>query len=80
MVVVRLFAQVRELAGTSAIQLELPDDARAADVASAIVERFPLVAPLMPSARIAINRAFADADTPIRVGDEVAVIPPVSGG
>ncbi len=80
MVIVKLFAQVRELAGSSEIQLELPDDARAADIAPAIAARFPLVAPVMPSARIAINRAFADPDTPIRAGDEVAVIPPVSGG
>jgi MoaE-MoaD fusion protein len=72
---VRLFAILRERAGTSELELDLPDGACVRD-ALAHVE--PL-APGLPLV-MAINREYADADAPLAPGDELALIPPVSGG
>ena len=80
MVVVKLFAQVRERAGRSEIQLDLPADAVVSDVAPALAASVPAIAELLGVSRIAVNRAFAAPDAPVRPGDELAVIPPVSGG
>jgi molybdopterin converting factor subunit 1 len=74
-VVVRLFAGLRERAGTGERRLELPDGSRVADVWE------PLELGEQPAGLLyAVNREYAPADTPLSAGDEVAVIPPVSGG
>jgi molybdopterin synthase catalytic subunit len=77
---VRLFAVQRELAGTREVPLELPDGAAVEDAWAALVERHPVLAPGRPSVRFARNGDYADATTPLADGDEVAMIPPVSGG
>ena len=78
---VRLFAMLREAAGRDSLDLELPDGATVADARAALarepglrelVERLPV--------RTAVNREYADDDTALEAGDEVALIPPVSGG
>jgi molybdopterin converting factor subunit 1 len=74
---VRLFAMLRERAGASELSLELPEGARvrdalAADAVASLAEGMPLV--------MAVNREYADADAPLAAGDELALIPPVSGG
>jgi molybdopterin synthase catalytic subunit len=74
-VTVRLFAGLRELAGRKEAQLELPAGARAGDVYAALD-----LGPEPAGLRYAVNRAYADRDAPLAAGDEVAVIPPVSGG
>jgi len=74
-VVVKLFAGVRERAGTGERALELPDGARAADVWQQL-ELGEEPAGLL----YAVNRVYADADRALTDGDEVALIPPVSGG
>jgi MoaE-MoaD fusion protein len=73
---VRLFAALRERAGTSTVALELPDGARIADVWEALA----LGGPEPPSLAFARNRAYAERDDALAEGDEVALIPPVSGG
>jgi len=77
---VRLFAMQRELAGTRALDLALAAGATIEDAWSALVERFPVLAPGRPAVRFARNGSYAPADTPLGDGDEVAMIPPVSGG
>ena len=72
-VTVRLFAGLRERAGSDRVQVELPDGALVADLLAAME-----VAPR--SCVVAINREYADAAAPVREGDEVALVPPVSGG
>jgi molybdopterin synthase catalytic subunit len=70
---VRLFAGLRERAGADHVELELPDDARAADVLRAMG--------LEPGQCIvALDREYASADARVRPEHEVALIPPVSGG
>jgi MoaE-MoaD fusion protein len=77
---VRLFAMQRELAGTRELSLELADGATLEDAWSALVARFPVLAPGRPAVRFARNGAYAPPETQVRDGDEVAMIPPVSGG
>jgi molybdopterin converting factor subunit 1 len=77
---VRLFAIQRELAGTREHPLELSDGATVEDAWQALVAAFPALAPGRASVRFARNGAYADAATRLADGDEVAMIPPVSGG
>jgi MoaE-MoaD fusion protein len=72
---IRLFAGLRDRAGTDAVEIELPDGARVAD-ALAQVRWLTAGVPVV----MAVNRAYADDDTPLRGDDELALIPPVSGG
>jgi molybdopterin synthase catalytic subunit/molybdopterin converting factor small subunit len=72
---VRLFAGLRERAGTGELQLELADAARVADVWPAL-ELGEEPAGLL----YAINRTYAESAQELAEGDEVALIPPVSGG
>jgi molybdopterin synthase catalytic subunit len=77
---VRLFAIQRELAGTREVALDLEDGATIEDGWTALVARFPVLAPGRPSVRFARNGDYADASTALTDGDELACIPPVSGG
>src|SRR3954470_13564536 len=76
---VRLFAGLRERAGTDRLEIELPDDARVADVLAAMAST-PVGALRDRECVVAVNREYASADAPVRAGDEVALVPPVSGG
>jgi molybdopterin synthase catalytic subunit len=76
-VTVRLFAMLRERAGAPELTLELPDgasvrDALASEPLVALAEGIPLV--------MAVNREYADGEYVLGAGDELALIPPVSGG
>jgi molybdopterin synthase catalytic subunit len=80
-VTVRLFAILRERAGRDSIELRLSDDATVADALRALSETPGLADPLARlTVRMAVNREYADADTPLSSGDELALVPPVSGG
>jgi molybdopterin synthase catalytic subunit len=74
-VTVRLFAMLRERAGAPELALELPDGARVADA----LEQLDHLAGGLPLV-MAVNREYADADHLLDAGDELALIPPVSGG
>lgn len=78
-VLVRLFASYREAAGVGHIGLELPEDATVRDAVRAVLREHPLVAEGRQVV-IARNHEYVDADAPLADGDEVALIPPVSGG
>ena len=77
---VRLFAMQRELAGMRGLDLELAAGATIEDAWVALVQRFPVLAPGRAAVRFARNGSYAPADTELTDGDEVAMIPPVSGG
>jgi molybdopterin synthase catalytic subunit len=72
---VRLFAALRERAGWSQRELDLPDGAVIGDVWPALG-----LGDEPPGMAYARNREYADRETVVATGDEVAVIPPVSGG
>lgn len=77
---VRLFAMQRELAGTRGLDLALGGGATIEDAWAEVVRLHPVLAPGRPALRFARNGAYAPADTVLEHGDEVAMIPPVSGG
>jgi MoaE-MoaD fusion protein len=77
---VRLFAMQRELAGTRELELVLPGGATIEDAWAALVERHPALAPGRAAVRFARNAVYAPPETSLEEGDEVAMIPPVSGG
>jgi molybdopterin synthase catalytic subunit len=74
-VTVKLFAGLRERAGTGERELELPDGARVADVWAPLE-----LGEQPPGLLYAVNKAYAEPARPLAEGDEVALIPPVSGG
>lgn len=77
---VRLFALQRELAGAREEVLDLAEPASIEAAWEALVTRHPVLAPGRPSVRFARNGVYADATDALADGDEVAMIPPVSGG
>jgi molybdopterin synthase catalytic subunit len=72
---VRLFAALRERAGAAELALELPDGALVGDA----LERLAVLADGI-TVVAAVNHQYADAASPLHPGDELALIPPVSGG
>jgi molybdopterin converting factor subunit 1 len=77
---VRLFALAKQVAGRGELWLDLPENAKVADLRRALAAACPKLAPLAAGAMIAVAAEYAADDQPIGEGDEVAVIPPVSGG
>jgi molybdopterin synthase catalytic subunit len=72
---VRLFAALRERAGAGEVELELPEGASVADALAemrSLTEGVPVV--------MAVNHEYADSELVLGPGDELALIPPVSGG
>ncbi|HET7591092.1 MAG TPA: MoaD family protein [Solirubrobacterales bacterium] len=79
---VRLFAVLRERAGSERLEIEVAEGATVADALRAIrTESPPLAGALevMPVV-MAVNRTYVDGGTRLAAGDELALIPPVSGG
>lgn len=79
-VTVRLFARLRELAGAGELQREVAADATVADVWAALTQDHPSIASYSDSMSCAVNADYARMTTPVSDGDEVAFLPPVSGG
>ena len=79
-VTVQLFARLRELAGQSEVACDVPADATIASVWQALAGEFPALGPFGRSVSCALNEDFARMSTPVRDGDTVAFLPPVSGG
>ncbi len=78
---VRLFAICRERAQTDEISIEMPEaKVTVGQVKSAVAAQYPMLAPLIPAVRVAVNETFGVDDDPVVEGDELALIPPVSGG
>ena len=77
---VRLFALYRERAGTREFSLELPVGATVADLTDAVRERYPRLAPPEVKIVVAVNADYAEPEDVLKPGDDVCLIPPVSGG
>lgn len=79
-VTVLYFAQLRERRGASIESLELPDGGDVAMALAMIAKAHPQVAPHLPRIQVAVNQVIVAATAPLAEGDELALIPPVSGG
>lgn len=75
-----LFAKLRDAAGAEAVSIALPAGSTVDDLRKQLTDAYPAVAGLLERSAVAVNHDFADADRPLTAGDEVAIIPPVSGG
>jgi len=76
----RLFARLREQAGTDGESVELPAGSSVSDVYDAVGRSHPGLPADRNAVRAALNQEFVDWDAAVADGDEVAFIPPVSGG
>lgn len=77
---VKLFGAVREAAGTKELSLRLPAGARPADIWDRLVADYPDVERFGKRLAVSVNLEVTDFDVKLRDGDEVAFLPPVSGG
>jgi molybdopterin converting factor subunit 1 len=74
------FGGLKDLAGKSSDLLELPDGALVRDVLAHYVARVPRLKESLSSLAVAVNQEYAGVETELKSGDEVALLPPVSGG
>lgn len=77
---VRLFATLRDVVGTDRLELDIAAPATADDAWRCLVEQHPALDKRRPSLTAAVNRQYVDWHEAIADGDEIAFIPPVSGG
>lgn len=75
-----LFARLRDLLGTDSVELDSSDIESVGDAYRILRARHPELEAFSRSLLVAVNQEFADWDTPVREGDELALFPPVSGG
>jgi len=79
-VTVRFFASAREKARREQTECELAPGARVCDLWEALCREYPALADLTPAMSFAVNREYAERSQVLADDDEVALIPPVSGG
>jgi molybdopterin converting factor subunit 1 len=79
-VTVRLFARLREIAGAGELVLDVKAPATIRVVWAELASRHPELAPYAASVSAARNLEYARMDTAVSDGDEIAFLPPVSGG
>jgi len=77
---VLFFGMLKDLAGKSSDLLDLPEPASVADVLAHYQARLPRFNDSLPSLAVAVNQQYAAAETKLKPDDEVALLPPVSGG
>ncbi len=77
---VLFFASWKDTTGRGEAELELPPGATTRDALEAVVARWPELAPRAAHVALAVNQTYADGDRPLADGDELAIVPPVSGG
>ena len=79
-VTVRLFARLRELAGRESWELDVAPDATVSDAWAAVTSEHPPLAPFDRAISCAVNANFSRMSQPLHEDDDVAFLPPVSGG
>jgi molybdopterin converting factor subunit 1 len=75
-----LFASFREAVGQRELNLEAPDGATVGQVVDGLRAKHPGLRPASEQAMLAVNQEYVGAEYRLRDGDELALIPPVSGG
>lgn len=77
---VRLFALLKELVGEEEFWLSLSRGASCSEALISLRDRFALPEAILESCMVAVNGAYTERNAPLQAGDELAVLPPVSGG
>ena len=77
---IRLFASFREAVGGGTLQWDAPEGATVAEVVAALHRAYPGLGPAVDKALLAVNQEYVGRDLRLNDGDELALIPPVSGG
>jgi molybdopterin converting factor subunit 1 len=80
MIKVLLFGAAADRAGTRETELDVEDGTTLAEIWPLLAERHPDLGPMRDTLAFAVNGEYARGDDPVSPGDEVAVLPPVSGG
>ncbi|MEM8503425.1 MAG: MoaD/ThiS family protein [Cyanobacteria bacterium P01_D01_bin.1] len=79
-ITLKLFAVYQETVGLSEKVMILPEGTTAGGVRDRLITDYPKLSDWKDLTRFGINLQFADASTPLKNGDELVLIPPVSGG
>ena len=77
---VLFFASTREIVGKNSIEIKLDEGATIKDLRNELSKQFPELGRVEKKLAIAVNEEYVVDDAPLVNGDEVALIPPVSGG
>jgi molybdopterin converting factor subunit 1 len=77
---IRLFAAFREAVGQSELTRDVPAGVTASQVVAQLHAEFPSLGPAVENAMLAVNQDYVSPDVHLHDGDELALIPPVSGG
>jgi molybdopterin converting factor subunit 1 len=77
---IRYFAMIREIVGRSSERRRVPENATVGALFDALIAEHPRLERVRPVTMLMVNQTYVDADHALRDGDEVALIPPVSGG
>jgi len=77
---VKLFAVARQVAEHDKVEICLPEGATVGRLRRELGYQIPALVSLLPHMMIAVDAEYADDDRPLRAGEEIACIPPVSGG
>lgn len=82
MIKIRLFAMLRELSGVESLEMPLPEGKRVKSVIEEIARKYPILEEPFRKRQIlvVINQRYASTDSELSDGDEIALLPPVSGG
>lgn len=80
LITLRLFAVFREALGSSTLQQEVPAGTTVGQVLARLIDEYPALRGAEAAVSFSVNRTYASAETVLHAGDEVAFIPPVSGG
>lgn len=76
----RCFASVREIVGVGELVVDLPEGSTLIQLVSRLQSQFPRLQVMAGSLLFSVNREYASTDKRLAAGDEVALIPPISGG
>jgi molybdopterin converting factor subunit 1 len=79
-IVVKLFAILRDKAGIAQTTLELPAESCVSDAIKMLSTVYPSMIDFLPRVACAVNEHYMPRTTQLNDGDELALIPPVSGG
>ena len=79
-ILVLFFASCSDIVGQREQTIEIQDGSRLDDLMDAVIREHPRLEPIRSSAMVSVNQEYAEGTTALADGDEVALIPPVSGG